>query len=117
MEKRVLLAVFLSFLVLYGYQALFPAPKPLPARKTQGSATGSSPAPVAALRDRVPCGWFDSAVDRAAGRAGRRSCGNRSERLTPAALVAEAAERSVTIDTASITAVLPTVARRSSAGD
>ena len=28
MEKRVLLAVALSFLVLYGYQALFPPPKP-----------------------------------------------------------------------------------------
>ena len=28
MEKRVLLAVVLSFVVLYGYQALFPPPKP-----------------------------------------------------------------------------------------
>ena len=27
MEKRVLLAVVLSFIVLYGYQALFPPPQ------------------------------------------------------------------------------------------
>ena len=38
MEKRVLIAVVLSFLVLYGYQALFvkPAP-PSKARTTAGS--------------------------------------------------------------------------------
>lgn len=30
MEKRVLLAVILSFLVLYGYQAMFPPPQPAP---------------------------------------------------------------------------------------
>ena len=28
MEKRVLLAVVLSFIVLYGYQAMFPPPDP-----------------------------------------------------------------------------------------
>ena len=39
MEKRVLLAVFLSFLVLYGYQALFPPPKPRPIPKPQQAAT------------------------------------------------------------------------------
>ena len=44
MERRVLLAIFLSFLVLYGYQALFvkPVPKP-PATATTGAA--GSPAP------------------------------------------------------------------------
>jgi YidC/Oxa1 family membrane protein insertase len=47
MEKRVLLAVVLSFVVLYGYQALFPPPKPaqqqaqqVPADKS-GSGTNS----------------------------------------------------------------------------
>ena len=40
MEKRVLLAVVLSFIVLYGYQALFPpAPKP----KTESAPSAGSP--------------------------------------------------------------------------
>jgi YidC/Oxa1 family membrane protein insertase len=38
MEKRVLLAVVLSFVVLYGYQALYPPPKPQP---KSGAATGA----------------------------------------------------------------------------
>ena len=38
MEKRVLLAVVLSFVVLYGYQALYPPPKPQP---KAGAATGA----------------------------------------------------------------------------
>ena len=37
MEKRVLLAVVLSFVVLYGYQALFPTPEP--ARRPNAAAT------------------------------------------------------------------------------
>ena len=50
MEKRVLLAVALSFLVLYGYQALFPPPKPAqstaPAPQVSGSTTpGTAAAP------------------------------------------------------------------------
>ena len=40
MEKRVLLAVVLSFLVLYGFQAMFPPPEP--------PKPGTSPAPAAA---------------------------------------------------------------------
>jgi YidC/Oxa1 family membrane protein insertase len=35
MERRVLLAVFLSFLVLYTYQAMLPQPKPAPAPVSQ----------------------------------------------------------------------------------
>jgi YidC/Oxa1 family membrane protein insertase len=41
MEKRVLLAVILSFVVLYGYQALFQPARPAP--KPQPSATPSAP--------------------------------------------------------------------------
>ncbi len=57
MEKRVLLAVVLSFMVLYGYQAMFPpppAPKPAatssapPAAEAGVAPQGSSPAAVAA---------------------------------------------------------------------
>ena len=52
MEKRVLLAVALSFVVLYGYQAMFPPPKPpqrapvsaeAPASPEAGSAATASP--------------------------------------------------------------------------
>jgi YidC/Oxa1 family membrane protein insertase len=49
MERRVLIAVLLSFLVLYGYQALFsPPPEPNPAQTTSKAATApkaSGPAP------------------------------------------------------------------------
>ena len=53
MERRVLVAIFLSFIVLYAYQAFFvkPAPKPQPGAATtqtaQKSVTGSSPSAAA----------------------------------------------------------------------
>jgi YidC/Oxa1 family membrane protein insertase len=48
MEKRVLLAVALSFVVLYGYQVLFPPPpKPVP------NLTAVPPAPPAASTDQA----------------------------------------------------------------
>src|SRR5215203_284459 len=50
MEKRVLIAVVLSFLVLYGYQAMFPPPpeqaqKPVQASKAATAPNASAPAP------------------------------------------------------------------------
>ncbi len=45
MEKRVLLAIVLSFVVLYGYQAMFPPPeplKPVPAAQTPGTPQGAT---------------------------------------------------------------------------
>src|SRR5262245_35099149 len=54
MERRVLLAIFMSFVVLYAYQALFvrPAPKPDPSSSTTPVPTSvatppSSPVPPA----------------------------------------------------------------------
>jgi YidC/Oxa1 family membrane protein insertase len=55
MERRVLIAIFLSFIVLYAYQAFFvkPAPKPgaagtqTQAAKNESSGATTSPAPVA----------------------------------------------------------------------
>ena len=44
MERRVLLAVFLSFIVLYGYQSLFPSPT-VPTN-TEGPATVGAPEPA-----------------------------------------------------------------------
>src|SRR6476659_154800 len=51
MERRVLIAVLLSFLVLYGYQLMFPAPKeadqkPVQASKTASAPNASTPAPA-----------------------------------------------------------------------
>ena len=50
MEKRVLIAVLLSFLVLYAYQAMFPPPepgqKPPQASKTATAPNASAPAPA-----------------------------------------------------------------------
>src|SRR6266568_4994373 len=51
MERRVLLAVLLSFLVLYGYQALFPPPPDATQKPAQASKTATAPnasAPAAA---------------------------------------------------------------------
>jgi len=54
MERRVFIAVILSFVVLYGYQALFPPPEPTNAPKPAAqsaaapAASAPAPAPVAA---------------------------------------------------------------------
>jgi YidC/Oxa1 family membrane protein insertase len=53
MEKRVLLAVILSFVVLYGYQAMFPPPRPTPG---ETPAAGAPPAPGATTDPAVPGG-------------------------------------------------------------
>src|ERR1700730_2998829 len=48
MERRVLLAIFLAFIVLYAWQALFVKPVPKPAARTTSTATsepGAVPAP------------------------------------------------------------------------
>ncbi len=57
MERRVLLAIFLSFLVLWGYQALVPKPVPKPAATTAGDARptpSGAGAPLAAPNPTVP---------------------------------------------------------------
>jgi YidC/Oxa1 family membrane protein insertase len=51
MERRVLIAVLLSFVVLYGYQAMFPVPpepgqKPAEASKAASAPNASAPAPA-----------------------------------------------------------------------
>jgi YidC/Oxa1 family membrane protein insertase len=92
MERRVLIAVILSFLVLYGYQALF-VPTPPPGTQPQAGAAPSgaptdagqpaaaSPSPPASAAPAVP------AVPR------------------PEALTAEAAERRITVETDTVEAV------------
>src|SRR5438874_9629160 len=43
MERRVLIAIFLSFLVLYAYQAFLVKPVPKPATSASGSSTVGTP--------------------------------------------------------------------------
>lgn len=86
MERRVLIALFMSFLVLYAYQAFFPGSKPKPvtppatSSATQGGATGPATAAPGTEAATPPT-------------------------PTAAALVGETGERDVTIDTRQVTAV------------
>ncbi len=58
MEKRVLIAVFLSFLVIYVYQALVPVPQPQrtapPAQATRQAPSTPAPAPGTAVAPSEP---------------------------------------------------------------
>ncbi len=93
MEKRVLLAVVLSFVVLYGYQAMFPPPKPQPkpAISTGQGATGAPAATPAS-----PTGTTAEAPPTTSGPP------------AAAALVADTEERDVTFDNDSVSAVFTT---------
>jgi YidC/Oxa1 family membrane protein insertase len=92
MERRVLLAVFLSFLVLYGYQALFVPPPPAPQTQTdappgaspQGAGTtpATPAAPPAAAAPAVP------------------------DVPAAAVVVGDASEREIVVDTATVEATL-----------
>ena len=97
MEKRVLVAVFLSFLVLYAYDALVrPQRKPVPAAETTATPqlTGKAPAlengPAAAASEPV-------APPPAAAPAAEPP---------PEATIAEAEERTLTVETRTIIATL-----------
>src|SRR5687768_7138377 len=93
MEKRVLLAVVLSFIVLYGSQALLPPPKPQPKPAPAGStATPRS----GAAGDSVPSAEVQ---------------GSRPPEPVPATdapVVADNEERQVTFENASVTATFST---------
>ena len=84
MEKRVLLAVVLSFVVLYGYQALYPPPKPQPRQEPQ----------LARLRERRRTPAPRS--ERGGGAAAKRCPSLRPHQL-PTALVADTEEREIRV--------------------
>ena len=87
MEKRVLFAIFLSFLVLYVYQALSPKPVPKPA--AAATTANASSAPVQAAPTPVPT----------PASAAVASTVTVPTSPTVAPLVAEAGERSVRVET------------------
>ena len=92
MERRVLLAIFLAFLTLYAWQALFVKPQPKPdetkgpapsAQTATTAATGTPAAPPAATAAAVPA----------------------VAPSTSEALVTEPAERDIRVETADVVAV------------
>jgi YidC/Oxa1 family membrane protein insertase len=95
MEKRVLLAVALSFLVLVVYQSLFVPPRPEPVRDTP---VGASPTPSTQAVEPTPAPDGPPSVATPPAAA--------TEPLPPAEpLVADTEVRDVTVDTAMLQAV------------
>jgi YidC/Oxa1 family membrane protein insertase len=94
MERRVLLAIFLAFIVLYTWQALFvkpvPKPVPVPGSETTTATSASSGATLA---------------NTAAERPLETSASAKPSAPLAAALVADTAERDVRVETRDIIAV------------
>jgi YidC/Oxa1 family membrane protein insertase len=106
MEKRVLLAVTLSFIVLVAYQALVPKPKVAPrtaqsgqAQVGQAGAAQSADAGAAATSGAAGAGQASGANAPVEGA---------SSAAVPAALVADAAERDIVVDTTHVRATFST---------
>jgi len=95
MEKRVLLAIFLSFLVLYVYQAVVVKPTPKPANAAQ---TAAATTPVAAAPD--------SSRNTTPQPAAPSPTAASAQTPTAAPLVGEPRERDVTVETRDVIAVL-----------
>jgi YidC/Oxa1 family membrane protein insertase len=98
MEKRVLIAVILSFIVLYAYQALVPPPKPSPAGGTAAPKTSTGQSTVTST---VP-----PATKPATSTPQTAEAAQPSPSATP--LVADTAERDITVENSSISAVFTT---------
>jgi YidC/Oxa1 family membrane protein insertase len=92
MERRVLVAVFLSFLVLYGYQALFVPPPPEP--QTQPGA-----APAASPQSAEPTAPSETAPQNAATPAV-------PDAPAAAVIVGDSSEREIVVETATTQATL-----------
>jgi YidC/Oxa1 family membrane protein insertase len=104
MEKRVLLAIFLTFVVLYAYQALFVPktptsvrgkPVPAPAQQVEGPAQGAAAGTAAGSQP----GGIPSQKESAKVEPGQ------SQAEAPAPVVAESAEREIIVETRVVRAV------------
>ena len=92
MEKRVLLAVVLSFVVVYAYQALVPRPEPpQPADAAQSAAPGATGSTAAQPSASSPQPALETQTPPAA-----------------APVVADASEREIVVENASIRAIFTT---------
>ena len=88
MERRVLVAVFLSFLVLYAYQAMFAPPPPVPPQQTANTAASGPSAVTPPSAAPTPAQPPPPAVPLAA------------------AVVGDSAEREVAVETTTVEATL-----------
>ena len=101
MEKRVLIAVILSFIVLYAYQAMFPPPRPAPGKGPAGTETSAqSPQPPGA----------PASAASPSGTTAENPAQTSSSPATPTAapILADSAERDITVENPSVTAVFTT---------
>jgi len=102
MEKRVLLAVFLSFLVLFAYQSLV-APPPEPAAPAQEPAPGGASAPASSPAETPepsgPLTPSTPSTTRPAAAEGAQAA------PMPEALVADTTERQIVVETSRVRAV------------
>src|SRR5678815_1956824 len=94
MERRVFIAIVLSFLVLYFYQTYVAPPPPPPAKP---AASSSAPPPAAAPSNSGSPSTPSSTPPSGA----TVSSGSRE----PQAVVSDTAEREITVETAKVTAV------------
>jgi YidC/Oxa1 family membrane protein insertase len=90
MERRVLIAVFLSFLVLYGYQALF-VPPPAPPTQTAAPPGANPQAPGTATAPVAPPAAAAPPV---------------ADAPAAAVVVGDASEREIVVDTSTVEATL-----------
>jgi YidC/Oxa1 family membrane protein insertase len=98
MERRVLLAIFLAFIVLYTWQALFVKPVPKTAPKAPGA---TSSAPVSSGTSTTP----GSSAPSSASSAVAATVPPATATSTAAPVVSETAEREVRVETRDVIAV------------
>jgi len=107
MEKRVIVAVVLSFVVLYAYQAMF-APKPVPRPKAAQTEIARGSAAPGAGQSATPAGGM-AAAQAAAGTGGAPASGSPAPGMAaarPAAVeIADTEPRDIVIDSRSVHAV------------
>src|SRR5438128_4134093 len=92
MERRVLITIVLSFLVLYVYQRLVPMPKPVPAPTAGSSTTGPAATPASGPAAASPAAAASEPPPAPAARLA-------------AAVVGEATEREIRVETRDVIAL------------
>src|SRR5262245_1798965 len=95
MERRVFIAIVLSFLVLYFYQTYFAPPPPAPPKPASSSAP-AAPAAASPSNNNAPSASASTPPPTAAVSTGSPE---------PKALVSDTAEHEITVETAKVTAV------------